>query len=117
MAIVIHQSGRTQWTVISVTGDLDVAGAPDLRQAVMVAVADGARYLVLDLSGLDFIDSFGLGVVVGTLKRIRKRRGDLRLVCPVQRIRRVFEMCDLDRIVALYDTLDSAAVPVDSPIA
>lgn len=103
------------WTVLEVTGDLDVAGSPDLRQAVVSAVAAGTRLLVLDLSGLDFIDSFGLGVVVGALKRARQRNGDVRLVCPVHRIRRVFELCDLDRVmtlnVTLADALDNASTP------
>jgi len=96
------------WTVISAAGDLDVAGAPELRQAVVSAVADGRRRLVLDLSGLDFIDSFGLGVVVGALKRTRQRGGDLRLVCRTPRIRRVFELCDLDRAMAINASLEGA---------
>ena len=86
-------------------------GAPDLRQAVVAAVAGGARLLVLDLSDLDFVDSFGIGAVVGALKRLRQRGGDLALVCPSPRIRRVFEICDLDRILALHDSIDGVANP------
>ena len=95
--------------MLSVGGELDVVGAPDLRQAVVSAVADGCRLLILDISGLDFVDSFGLGAVVGALKRLRQRGGELALVCPSRRIRRVFEICDLDRILALHDSIDSAS--------
>ena len=95
--------------MLSVGGDLDVVGAPDLRQAVVSAVADGCRLLILDISELDFVDSFGLGAVVGALKRLRQRGGELALVCPSRRIRRVFEICDLDRIMALHDSIDSAS--------
>ena len=95
--------------MLSVGGDLDVVGAPDLRQAVVTAVADGCRRLILDISDLDFVDSFGLGAVVGALKRLRQRGGELALVCPSRRVRRVFEICDLDRIIALHDSIDSAA--------
>ena len=63
--------------------------------------------MVLDLSDLDFVDSFGIGAVVGALKRLRQRGGDLALVCPSSRIRRVFEICDLDRILALHDSVES----------
>ena len=78
-----------------------------MRQAVVTAVAEGSRLLALDLSELDFVDSFGLGAVVGALKRVRQRGGELALVCPSSRIRRVFEICDLDRILALHDSIDA----------
>ena len=108
VALAIHRSEHPPWRVLSLAGDLDVAGAPALRQEVVTAVAGGSRQLVLDLSRLDFIDSFGLGVVVGSLKRTRQRGGDVRLVCPVPRIRRVFEMCCLDRVMALNATVAEA---------
>ncbi len=86
-----------------------MVGAPDVRGAVVSAVADGCRLLILDISELDFVDSFGLGAVIGALKRLRQRGGELALVCPSRRIRRVFEICDLDRILALHDSIDSAS--------
>ena len=109
MSVTIRRFEQPPWTVLSVGGDLDVVGAPDLRQAVVTAVADGSRLLVLDLSELDFVDSFGIGAVVGALKRLRQRGGDLALVCPSPRVRRVFEICDLDRILALHDSIGSVA--------
>ena len=105
---MIRSREESAWTVLEVAGDLDVAGAPELRQAVVTAVAGGARRLVLDLSRTDFVDSFGLGAVVGAVKRTRQRGGDLRLVCPEPRVRRVFEMCDLDRAMPLNPTLEQA---------
>ena len=109
VSVTIRRSERPPWTVLSVGGDLDVVGAPDLRQAVVKEVAGGCRGLIIDLSELDFVDSFGLGAVVGALKRLRQRGGELALVCPSRRIRRVFEICDLDRIIAVHDSIDSAA--------
>ena len=111
MSVTIRRSEQPPWTVLSAGGDLDVVGAPELRQAVVTVVSEGARLLVLDLSDLDFVDSFGIGAVVGALKRLRQRGGDLALVCPTPRIRRVFEICDLDRILALHDSIDSLLEP------
>ncbi len=108
MSVTIHRREQAPWTVLRVGGDLDVVGAPEVRQAVVTAVSDGSRLVVLDLSALDFVDSFGIGAVVGALKRLRQRGGDLAVVCPVPRIRRVFEICDLDRILALHDSVDDA---------
>ena len=109
MSVTIRSAAQPPWTVLSVTGDLDVVGAPELRQAVVRVVADGARRVALDITGLDFIDSFGIGAVVGALKRVRQRGGDLELVCPVPRIRRVFEICDLDRILVFHTSVNDLA--------
>ena len=109
VSVTIRRSERPPWTVLSVGGELDVVGAPDLRQAVVKEVADGCRRLILDISELDFVDSFGMGAIVGALKRLRQRGGELALVCPSPRIRRVFEICDLDRIIVFHDSVDSAA--------
>ncbi|MYE66445.1 MAG: STAS domain-containing protein [Acidimicrobiaceae bacterium] len=117
MSVTIRRSERPPWTVLSVGGELDVVGAPYLRQAVVKEVADGARGLLIDLSELDFVDSFGMGAIVGALKRLRQRGGELALVCPSRRIRRVFELCDLDRIIAFHDSIDSAAGSEPAPSA
>ena len=111
VSVTICRRQRPPWTVLSVAGELDIVGAPDLRQAVVREVADGVRLLALDVSGLDFIDSFGIGAVVGALKRVRQRGGELELVCPLPRIRRVFEICDLDRILKLHKSADDLSGP------
>lgn len=106
--IVAHAHRDGQWSVITVAGELDVVGAPELRQHVMRAVSDGLHHLVLDLSGIDFIDSFGLGVLIGALKRVRLLDGDLQLVVTEPRVRRVFELCDLDRVFTLHGDVRTA---------
>ncbi|MEZ5168123.1 MAG: STAS domain-containing protein [Acidimicrobiales bacterium] len=106
--IVTHAHQAGTWSVVTVSGELDVVGGPDLRQEVMAAVRDGRRRLILDLTGVDFVDSFGLGVVIGALKRVRLLDGDLRLVVGEPRVRRVFEVCDLDRVFVLHHSVDEA---------
>jgi anti-sigma B factor antagonist len=102
----VSQAGA--WTVVTVEGELDLATAPRLRQELVRVVAEGHTHLVLDLDLLGFIDSIGLGVIIGCLKRVRTRDGELRIVCDTPRIRRVFEICDLDRVLELHRTLDEA---------
>ena len=110
MQAAIESRRRPPWTVLAVGGELDVVGAPALRQAVVAAVSAGGTRLILDLTGVDFIDSFGIGAVVGALKRVRQRDGELALVCPAPRVRRVFELCDLDRILTLHNSIDSVGL-------
>jgi len=103
--------------VLRVAGELDVVGAPELRQAVVSAVAEGIRLLAFDLSDVDFLDSFGIGVIIGALKRLRQRGGDMVVVCPSRRIRRVFEICDLDKILALHDSIEQTSASPTAPAA
>ncbi|SUZ83844.1 uncharacterized protein METZ01_LOCUS36698 [marine metagenome] len=109
MRLDVHRSPRDGCVVLVLIGELDLAGAPRLRQAVVAEAAAGERHVVLDLTAVDFIDSTGLGVVVGALRRLRTHDGELSVVCPEPRLRRVFEMCDLDRVFTLYGSVDDVA--------
>jgi anti-sigma B factor antagonist len=81
------------WTVVSVYGEVDVATAPELKERLVDLVTDGRSRLVLDLGGVDFLDSTGLGVIVSALK---------------SRITRLFEITGLDKALTLLPTVDAA---------
>jgi anti-sigma B factor antagonist len=100
-----YVSERDGWTVVEVTGDLDLATAPALRQEVIALVGDGRRRIVLDLTGTEFLDSLGLGLVVAIAKRVRVNGGELAIVCPEPRLQRVFRIVDLDRILPLHESV------------
>lgn len=78
-------------TVVEVRGDLDCYTAPKLR-AVLVELADGPRKVILDIASSDFIDSTGLGVLVGGLQRLRQQGGDMVVRSPSPMTARLFEM-------------------------
>ena len=88
---------------VSVRGEVDVYTAPQLRERLYAVVGDGATRVVLDLSAMTFIDSTGLGVVVGALKRLRESGGDLVLRSPSRSTRKVLEITGLTRIVEIID--------------
>jgi anti-sigma B factor antagonist len=96
------------WTVVNVWGELDVATSPTLRETLIRLVSQGSNKLVLDLEGVDFLDSTGLGTIISALKRARTHGGDLRLVSTQARITRLFEITGLDKAVPLLPTLDAA---------
>jgi anti-sigma B factor antagonist len=96
------------WTVVRVGGELDNATGPRLRERLVAAIAERGANVVLDLSGVEFLDSTGLGVLVGVPKRARTLGGDLRLAAATPPVRRVFEITALDRTLPIADTVAEA---------
>jgi anti-sigma B factor antagonist len=112
MELGLEVTDRGSWAVLAVAGEVDVATVPRLREQLHSLVAQGRHHIVVDLEGVDFLDSTGLGVLVGALKRVRTNGGELALVCTQSRIRKVFEVTGLTKVFSLYDSVDEA-VAVD----
>lgn len=108
MDLRLDVSEREGWTVLEVGGEVDVATAPRLREQLIKLVNDQRYRIVVDLLGVDFIDSTGLGVLIGALKRVRTHDGDLVLVCADARIVKVFEITGLDRVFEIHGSVDGA---------
>jgi anti-sigma B factor antagonist len=95
-------------TVLAVRGEVDVYTAPRLREKLVELVSQGKYRIVVDLENVDFLDSTGLGVLVGGLKRLRSHDGDLSLVCTQHRILKVFEITGLTKVFSIRDSVDAA---------
>jgi anti-sigma B factor antagonist len=108
MDLGLDVTERDGYSVLAVSGEVDVATVPRLREQLHGLVAQGSTQIVVDLDGVDFLDSTGLGVLVGALKRVRSNDGELSLVCNQPRIRKVFEVTGLTKVFALYDSVDDA---------
>jgi anti-sigma B factor antagonist len=99
---------RPPYTVLAVAGEIDVYSAPRLREKLVELVSQGHRQIVVDLEKVDFLDSTGLGVLVGGLKRLRSHDGDLTLVCTQARILKVFEITGLTTVFRISESVDEA---------
>src|SRR5689334_20187268 len=111
MDLGLDVSEREGSTVLAVRGEVDVYTAPRLREKLVELVSQGRYRIVVDLEAVDFLDSTGLGVLVGGLKRLRSHEGDLLLVCTQHRILKVFEITGLTKVFAIHDTVDAAVAP------
>lgn len=94
--------------VVSPRGELDAYTTPGLRSELHRLVEAGHRTLVVDLTNVSFLDSSALGVLVGTLRRLREREGELRIVKPQPLAMRAFEVTSLDKVLSLYETRTEA---------
>src|SRR2546428_4037522 len=95
-------------TVLAPSGRLDVAGAPALKDAVSEAVKNGQPRLVIDMEGVSFVDSSGLGSVVAALKKGRSSKGDLRLAAPDPQGPGGVGPSTLDPVFPFYSTVQGA---------
>jgi anti-sigma B factor antagonist len=95
-------------TVVSVTGEIDVYTAPKLREQIVSLVDEGQYHLIIDMSGVEFLDSTGLGVLVGGLKRVRAHDGSLSLVCDEERILKIFRITGLTKVFPIHATVAEA---------
>lgn len=93
---------------LALRGDMDMASAPDLEQALEAAIRDSVGAFVVDLTAVSFIDSSGLQVLLRTRALLGREDRALALVCPHGRVRRVFELAGVSDVFALYATPEAA---------
>ena len=95
-------------TVVAVGGEIDVYTAPKLREQLIDLVSAGKYHLIVDMENVDFLDSTGLGVLVGGLKRVRAHDGSLELVCTQERILKIFRITGLTKVFPIHPSVDEA---------
>ncbi len=96
--------------MVTVSGEVDLYTAPQLRNELVDALEDGARRLVIDMSRVEFCDSTGISVLLSAMKRSRDKSGDLELVAPKPAVMKVLEVTGLDEVFVIHADLD--ALPV-----
>jgi anti-sigma B factor antagonist len=94
--------------VVEVSGEIDVYTAPKLRDKITELVGDEVYDIVIDLEGVEFLDSTGLGVLVGGLKKVRAHDGSLSLVCTQDRLLKIFQITGLSKVFAIHETAEAA---------
>lgn len=102
------------YTMLTVSGEVDVYTAPLLRQKMVDLAEAGPGRVVVNLEPVDFLDSTGLGVLVAALNRFRRQGGDLELICSQARLLRIFEITGLTRVFTIHPSLDAVAATVSA---
>jgi anti-sigma B factor antagonist len=108
MNLDLDISTQGDTSIVTLVGEIDVYTAPRLRQALIDLVSQGATDIVVDMDRVDFLDSTGLGVLVGGLKRVKSAEGDLRLVVTQDRIMKIFDITGLSKVFPIRGSLDEA---------
>lgn len=94
--------------IIELEGEVDVYTAPRLKSRLVDLVDQGKYQIVVDLEQVDFMDSSGLGVLVGGLKRVRTRDGAIHIICTKEKILKIFRITGLTKVFPIYSTQEEA---------
>ncbi|WP_455351126.1 STAS domain-containing protein [Streptomyces sp. SYSU K217416] len=119
----VIEGDRGGWAVLSISGELDLVTSPEVRRCVHDAVAEGRRAVVLDLSGVVFCDSSGIGVLIATRRLMRSCQGRLRLILPARgevegsHVNRVLAALGVRRLFDVYPDVDSAVDEEAEPLS
>ena len=113
MDLSLDSRSHGEHTVVRIAGEIDVYTAPKLREQLIDLVSSGQYHLVVDMEGVEFLDSTGLGVLVGGLKRVRAHEGSLRLVCTQERILKIFRITGLTKVFPIHASVEEAVAATD----
>jgi anti-sigma B factor antagonist len=108
MNLVVESRETGDWTVVEARGEVDLYTAPRLKEELAELVDRGRNKLVVNLEGIEFLDSTGLGVLIGALRRCRESDGALALAAPTEAVRKVLRITGLDQVFPIHDTVDQA---------
>jgi len=108
MHLQVDTFRRGDFTVLQPQGEIDFATGPQLKDAILEALVAGDVNLVVDLLEVDFIESTGLGALIGGHRRARALNGSLSLVCTEDQMLKVFRITGLDKVFTIHDTVEQA---------
>ncbi len=108
MDLKLGHYSKDGFEVVDVEGEIDISTAPRLRELLIDLASKGSYQLIVGLDKVGFLDSTGLGVLVGGLKRVRPHDGSLDLVCTQERILRLFRITGLTKVFGIYQAVDQA---------
>ena len=108
MELGIETSDRGATVVMAVTGDIDIHTAPQLSERLEALRAEGRAAVVVDLAGVNFLDSSALGVLIAAHRELTEAGGGLRLAAPRPQVRKVFAIIRLAEVVPLFEDVDTA---------
>jgi anti-sigma B factor antagonist len=93
--------------VLDLSGEVDSYNSPKLREKMITLIDDGQPKFVINLSSVDYIDSTGLGTLVGGLKRASEKGGGITIICPNEQIYKVFSITGLVKVFQIFDSEQS----------
>lgn len=106
LQISVRKSDSTP--IIELTGEVDAYTSARFREVMLDIIDTEGANLIIKMTDVEYIDSSGLGALVGGLKRATERNGKIVIVCDKPQVKKVFEITGLEKVFPIYDTEESA---------
>ncbi len=94
--------------IFSLDGRFDAHSAGDVEKELNLTISKGARKLLLDMDGVEYISSAGLRVLLAAAKKLKKEEGEIKLCCLKPYVKEVFDIAGFTQIFKIYDTTEKA---------
>lgn len=108
MAQLSIQSEK-EYLLVTINGELVLADSQQIKEEVKKAIEEDKRYqVIIDLSGVDFIDSSGLGVLIGWFKTVNQAQGKIAYVGLAEYVKKIISLAKLDKIFPIYSSASEA---------
>jgi anti-sigma B factor antagonist len=104
----ITQEKHNDAVVCMLDGEVDINTSPELRKACETLIKNNEKKVLMDLSGVTYIDSSGLATLIEMFQRLKKIGGRLRLSNMNEKVKNVFEITKLYKLFEIFDTRDTA---------
>ncbi len=95
-------------TIIELEGEIDVRCAPQLKKLIQQLIDDGDVQILVDLSGVPFMDSTGLGIFVNAFKQLQRTGGGVKFTNPQDVLRKVFSITQTDKVFSIFESVGEA---------
>jgi len=112
LLIQFRKSGEI--SVLGLSGDVDVYTCSILRDAIIHSIDQGDQRMVINMANVNYIDSSGLGTLVGGLRRVKQNDGHLAISSATPRIRKVLKITGLNKVFTIFEDEDSAVRSLDT---
>jgi len=99
-------AGKAQ--IVEVLGEIDVYTSPKVKETITELIEKGHYHLIVNLEGVRYIDSTGLGVLIGALKKVREQNGSISLICTNPQIKKIFNITGLVKIFGIFKSEEDA---------
>jgi anti-sigma B factor antagonist len=108
-SVTVPGSAGAAYTMVALSGEVDATNSEELHSVLESVVAEDPRLLLVDLSGLGFMDSTGLRMLLRASRMLDRQGGVLALVAPQGSVARVLQLTKADQLVPVYETVADAA--------
>ena len=94
--------------IFSLDGRFDAHSAGDVEKELNLTISKGARKLLVDMDGVEYISSAGLRVLLAVAKKLKKEEGEIKICCLKPYVKEVFDIAGFTQIFKIYDTTEKA---------